>query len=179
MSKFRVEFVGSFAGKVVVYGFSVVEGCCPPLFSRSGCTAIGAVIDCEQHTLSSRKLKVKAYGLGQESGHYTLPVDEVSEPVQLPDDFSIPSGMDISMLCSSVLRCQEDPSRHETCSSNAPHGRGVDPAMQAVQVPGPPDPRLPTHYGGVGRQLQEGRASHGLTSGYGPRGGEPQTEDGP
>ena len=40
-SKFRVHFLGSFAGKPVVYGFSVVPGSCPPLFSRSGCTKLG------------------------------------------------------------------------------------------------------------------------------------------
>ena len=75
-SRFRVEFLGTFAGKPVVYGFSVVEGCCPPLFSRSGCTQIGAVIDCEHHCVSARKLGVKMYGVGRDSGHYTMPVDE-------------------------------------------------------------------------------------------------------
>ena len=40
-SKFRILMVGSFAGKPVVDSFSVVEGHCPPLFSRSGCTQVG------------------------------------------------------------------------------------------------------------------------------------------
>ena len=52
-SRFRVEFMGSFAGKPVVYGFSVVGGSCPPLFSRTGCTQIGAVLDCEHHQVST------------------------------------------------------------------------------------------------------------------------------
>ena len=55
VSRFRVSFVGSFAGRPVLYGFSIVEGNCPPLFSRSGCTQLGASIDCEKHATSSRK----------------------------------------------------------------------------------------------------------------------------
>ncbi|CAE7942499.1 unnamed protein product [Symbiodinium sp. KB8] len=35
VSRFRVSFVGSFAGRPVLYGFSIVEGNCPPLFSRA------------------------------------------------------------------------------------------------------------------------------------------------
>ena len=31
-SRYRVEFVGTFAGKEVVFGFSVVDGVCPPCF---------------------------------------------------------------------------------------------------------------------------------------------------
>ena len=40
-SRYRIEFAGSFAGEAVIYGFSVVEGACPPLFSRPGCTQVG------------------------------------------------------------------------------------------------------------------------------------------
>ena len=68
--------VGTFAGKEVVYGFSVVDGVCPPLFSRSGCTQLGVIIDCEHHTVSSRKLGVKSFGMGRDEGHYTVRIDE-------------------------------------------------------------------------------------------------------
>ena len=93
-SKVRISLVGSFAGKPVVYSFSVVEGHCPPLFSRSGCTQVGAIIDCEHHAVSSRKLGVRNFGVGRESGHYTLSIDECDVGgVQLPADFVMPSTM--------------------------------------------------------------------------------------
>ena len=56
-SRYRIEFVGSFAGAAVMYGFSIVDGACPPLlFSRPGCTQVGANFDCERHQVSARKL---------------------------------------------------------------------------------------------------------------------------
>ena len=86
---FQVVVHWKLAGKPVVFAFNIVEGNCPPLFSRSGCTQLAAVIHCERHVVSSRKLGVKNYGVGQDSGHYTLQGDDC-EPdcAWLPDDFS-------------------------------------------------------------------------------------------
>ena len=105
-SRYRIEFVGAFAGQAVVFGFSVVEGVCPPLFSRTGCTQLGVVIDCEHHTISSRKLGVKSYGLGRDEGHYTICIDEPCSNmsvVSLPPDFRLPVGTDAMKLSSEVL----------------------------------------------------------------------------
>lgn len=55
----------TFAGKDVILNFSVVKGDCPPLLSRPACTQLGIIFDCSLHTLSSRKLQVKQYGLTQ------------------------------------------------------------------------------------------------------------------
>ena len=100
-SKYRLSFVGSFVGRPVIYGFSIVEGKCPPLFSRSGCTQLGAVIDCERHAVSSRKLGVRTYGVGRESGHYTMSVDECDVgSVKLPEDFS----MALTLGCRARVR---------------------------------------------------------------------------
>ena len=156
MSKYRVEFVGSFAGKPVVYGFSVVEGCCPPLFSRSGCTDLGAVIDCALHTISSRKLKVKSYGLGQESGHYRLSVDGVPDRPSLPHDSQLASCVDVAPLCSEVLRSQETPPPIARFDDNQPHGRGNRASSMSTVLREPPDQGLPVDHRGVRRQLPEG-----------------------
>ncbi|CAE7410031.1 TY5A, partial [Symbiodinium microadriaticum] len=105
-SRYRVEFVGTFAGKEVVFGFSVVDGVCPPLFSRSGCTQLGIIIDCEHRTLSSRKLGVKSFGMGQDEGHYTVRIDEFTTDMswrELPEDFRLPSRTDAMILMPEVL----------------------------------------------------------------------------
>ncbi|CAE7843546.1 unnamed protein product [Symbiodinium necroappetens] len=108
-SKYRLSFVGSFAGRPVTYGFSIVEGKCPPLFSRSGCTQLGAVIDCERHAVSSRKLGVRTYGVGRESGHYTMSVDECDVgSVELPEDFSMALTLDAVPVSDAVLQAKPD-----------------------------------------------------------------------
>ena len=105
VSKFRIHFVGSFAGQPVIYGFSVVEGNCPPLFSRSGCSQIGAVIDCDDHSLGAKRLKVRGYGVGRDTGHYTMRIDEC-EPAcaNLPREFRLPASTDIMPVNPEILR---------------------------------------------------------------------------
>ncbi|OLP94025.1 hypothetical protein AK812_SmicGene23987 [Symbiodinium microadriaticum] len=115
-SRYRMEFIGSFAGKPVVYGFSFVEGVCPPLFSRSGCTQLGVVIDCEHHSISSRRLGIKSFGLGRAEGHYTLCIDDSGMDVaaiDLPRDFRLGAGMDAMSICSEVL--PEKPEKSRDC----------------------------------------------------------------
>ena len=142
-SKFRVEFLGTFAGKPVVYGFSVVEGCCPPLFSRSGCTQIGAVIDCEHHSVSARKLGVKTYGVGRESGHYTMPVDECDPgTVTLPGDYRLQIGADIAAIDLQTFSAQmPSPSSDNTVARNV---CAAEPSLvQDLQEPRAQDQGMP------------------------------------
>ena len=132
-----------------MYGFSVVDGVCPPLFSRAGCTQIGAVIDCEHHAVSARRLAVRAYGLGVDSGHYTMSVDEC-EPLctTLPDGFQLPVGVAASALQPKLSAGDGRPD----CTREA-HGSSCDATMQAVQGQ-PPDEGLPEHPQRLGgRQL--------------------------
>ncbi|CAE7829188.1 unnamed protein product [Symbiodinium microadriaticum] len=121
-SRYRLSFVGSFGAKPVVYGFSIVDGVCPPLFSRAGCTQVGAVIDCEHHTVGARKLGVKSYGLCLDSGHYTMPVDEC-EPLcaDLPEDFMLPKGVDVTAISPTVLQLESPPNDSSHRSGEA-HG---------------------------------------------------------
>lgn len=72
-SRFAVHLLATFCGKPVILSFSVVEGDCPPLLSRPACSQLGIVFDCATHTLSSRRMGVKNYGLRQTtSGHYIM-----------------------------------------------------------------------------------------------------------
>ena len=112
-SRYRIEFLGTFAGKEVVFGFSVVSGVCPPLFSRSACTQLGIVIDCEHHTLSSRRLGVKSFGMGRDEGHYTILCGLMSLRVRaqatsyhLTFSFLPPAGVDAMKL--PTARCHHD-----------------------------------------------------------------------
>ena len=97
-SRYGLVIHCTFAGKDVVLNFSVVKGDCPPLLSRPACTQLGIIFDCSQHTLSSRKLQVKQYGLTQTaSGHYVMNIEEFSEAsdtVRVPEDFRLSNGDD-------------------------------------------------------------------------------------
>ncbi|CAE7743820.1 unnamed protein product [Symbiodinium sp. CCMP2456] len=181
-SRYRLSFLGSFGAKPVVYGFSIVDGVCPPLFSRAGCTQIGAVIDCEHHCVGARKLGVKSYGLGLDSGHYTMPVDEC-DPLcaALPEDFMLENGIDVTPVSPAVLKLE--PPHDSPPRAREAHGllgSRSSPEMQAV--PGTsPDARLPDHCGDLRRQLRQGGHAGG-SRGEGQRGteeaGGPQTFDG-
>ena len=166
-SRFRVEFLGTFAGKPVVYGFSVVEGCCPPLFSRSGCTQIGAVIDCEHHCVSARRLGVKMYGVGRDSGHYTMSVDECDPGcVVLPGDYRLPPGGDIAPIDPQIFSAQmpcpvpDGPLERNVCAAEPS-------SMPHLQEPRPPHPRLPS--GGLRRRDLRDDLLGGHGAGWGPK----------
>ena len=169
-SRYRLSFVGSFGAKPVVYGFSIVDGVCPPLFSRAGCTQVGAVIDCEHHTVGARKLGVKSYGLCLDSGHYTMPVDEC-EPLcaDLPEDFMLPKGVDVTAISPTVLQLESPPNDSSHRSGEA-HGildrERRCPKMQAVQGSSS-IPRLPQHRRDLGRELRQG-VDAGGPGGEGP-----------
>ena len=168
-SRYRMEFIGSFAGKPVVYGFSIVEGVCPPLFSRSGCTQLGVVIDCEHHSISSRRLGIKSFGLGRAEGHYTLCIDDSGMDVaaiDLPRDFRLGAGMDAMSICSEVL--PEKPEKPVCSSSDFAHGSSLgaraQASVQTMQVPRPQVSGLPDAAEHLGRG--------GLYDGDRPRGGQ-------
>ena len=76
-SKYRLQLEATFGGRRVLMAFSVVGGPCPPLLSKQSHTLLGVNIDTEHHTMSSKKLKVKNYGLSEtKAGHYTVKIDE-------------------------------------------------------------------------------------------------------
>ena len=89
----------------------------------------GAIIDCEHNAVSSRKLGVRNFGAGRESGHYTLSIDECDVGgVQLPADFVMPSTVDIMILSDAVL-----PERQVAILDHAENGllcpAGVQPKL--------------------------------------------------
>ncbi|CAE7529229.1 unnamed protein product [Symbiodinium natans] len=88
-SEFSFIFEATLLGVRVVLRLSVVPGDCPPLLSKPACTQLGIVIDTENHTVSSRKLRVRRYGMSQTfGGHYALPIAEFEDhmsPIEDPD----------------------------------------------------------------------------------------------
>eukprot|EP00435_Cladocopium_sp_Y103_P018426 s2413_g4.t1 len=77
VSKYRLQVEATFGGKRVLLAFSVVPGPCPPLLSKQSHTALGVQLDTEKHTLTSKKLQIKQYGLSENAaGHYTVRIDE-------------------------------------------------------------------------------------------------------
>ena len=166
VSKFRIHFMGSFAGQQVIYGFSVVEGNCPPLFSRSGCSQIGAMIDCDDHSLAVKKLKVRSYGVGRDTGHYTMRVDEC-EPAcgSLPRDFRLPENLDIMPIDPEILWPSAELAPGTPIAPPQAQVQRQPSSMQDLQAVGSQDQGLPSDWGGVrGRSLEPGADGAGLGS---------------
>ena len=88
-SEFSFAFEATLLGVRVLLRLSVVPGDCPPLLSKPACTQLGIIIDTENHTVSSRKLKIQKYGLSQTfGGHYALPIAEFADnmlPLESPE----------------------------------------------------------------------------------------------
>ena len=66
----------SFIFEATVLGIQVIDsvwfrvpGDCPPLLSKPACLQLGVVIDTENSTVSSKKLRVLKYGLAETLGH--------------------------------------------------------------------------------------------------------------
>ncbi|CAE7238450.1 TY4B-J, partial [Symbiodinium sp. CCMP2456] len=74
VSRFRVSFVGSFAGRPVLYGFSIVEGDCPPLFSRT--KRVAPSLTFEAHMSASAAPRCK---LCQSTEHKTRDCPTIEE----------------------------------------------------------------------------------------------------
>lgn len=138
-SRFNIQFVATFAQKPVVLMFSVVDGECPPLLSRPACTQLGAVFDCTSHTLSSRRLKVKAYGMRQsQGGHYLMNIEEfhvMQHVIEIPEDYKMPES------CEAVIwdeGCQQDVcvAGFSADSSDSDSDAQVDGTHRAPSLPG-------------------------------------------
>ena len=85
---------------------SVVSGKCPPLLSKPVATKLGLLIDTENHTVASRMYHVKAFGLGMAvNGHYLLEIHDSDDTrVQIPEDFRMPSDVEVYPLSQSGSR---------------------------------------------------------------------------
>jgi len=138
-SRFNIQFVATFAQKPVALMFSVVDGECPPLLSRPACTQLGAVFDCTSHTLSSRRLKVKAYGMRQsQGGHYLMNIEEfhvMQHVIEIPEDYKMPES------CEAVIwdeGCQQDVcvAGFSADSSDSDSDAQVDGTHRAPSLPG-------------------------------------------
>ena len=145
-SKYGVLLQATFAGHDVILNFSVVQGDCPPLLSRPACTQLGAIFDCSQHMLSSRRLGVKQYGLTQtQSGHYTMCIEEFGEnslQVSLPHDFAWKAGNEVYIWQHEqpVLALQSFGSDHRDrdCGVDA-HGVDACPTLSSMRRSRPSD----------------------------------------
>ena len=94
-SEFAFIFEATIMGIRVLLRISVVPGDCPPLLSKPACTQLGLVIDTENHTVSSRKLKVSKYGLTQTyGGHYALPIAEFTDDMSPMHDPNLPEHIE-------------------------------------------------------------------------------------
>ena len=94
-SSFCFVFEATVLGVQTILRLSVVPGECHPLLSKPACTQLGMIIDTEFHTVSSRKLKVKNYGLSQTfGGHYALPIAEFNDTMRPVHDPPVPSQLE-------------------------------------------------------------------------------------
>ncbi|OLP95636.1 hypothetical protein AK812_SmicGene22229 [Symbiodinium microadriaticum] len=94
-SEFAFLFEATILGVRVILKLSVVPGECPPLLSKQACSQLGMVIDTENHTVSSRKLQVKRYGLAQTcGGHYAIPIAEFTDDMKHIHEPEFPSYLE-------------------------------------------------------------------------------------
>ena len=63
-SNFRISFEASIANHLALLTLSVIEGPCPPLYSRQGCSHLGMRINTDTHTVDMRKLSVRDHPEG-------------------------------------------------------------------------------------------------------------------
>ena len=128
-SRFSLQFLGTFAERLVVFAFSVVSGDCPPLLSQPACSMLGLTLDCMNHTMSSRRLGVRNYGMKQTlSGHYMMNIGEIEKTDSwiAPDDFCMKPGEEVMIVPSSrAALFQDQDSDQDVCDpSHVPVGRG-------------------------------------------------------
>ena len=109
-SKYRLQLQATFGGKMGLLAFSVVPGPCPPLLSKQSHTQLGVQLDTEHHTMSSRKLHVKNYGLSEtRAGHYTVPIDEfhvIEEAGEAEHEFSMEHHQEVGLVPHAVHECE-------------------------------------------------------------------------
>ena len=167
-SEYGVQLEATFAGKPVILGFSVVKGDCPPLLSRHALTQLGVSFDCEHHVMSSKKLKVKSYGLRQTtSGHYLMDIAEFgtgADPI-IPVDFRLEAGLEACVwsqineaMVEETLGSGGTDTPRDFCASHVGAGELLS-SMRRSRSPQPPVPQHPVRGGGP-RALAE-RAGDG------------------
>eukprot|EP00435_Cladocopium_sp_Y103_P058267 s440_g20.t1 len=158
-SRFRLQLEATFGAKRVLLAFSVVGGPCPPLLSKQSHTLLGIQLDTATRTLSSKKLKVKNYGLQEtRAGHYTVRIDEFGllEDVWTPPaDFMMDDNAEVMLVWSN-----DDASREVFGSQLArdevvaPPSYGSSPrqssAMPSMRSGGSPHQALPRDIRGRG-----------------------------
>ena len=183
-SRFAVNLLASFCGKPVVLCFSVVEGECPPLLSRPACTQLGAIFDCGSHTLASKRLGVKNYGLKQtDSGHYIMDIedfDNFPHGVHIPEDFKLAEGVDAVMWSSldahdASLFGSKLANPTDELEAHVSVGEPSGEALQSMRRSRTPKSRLPLHRqrrGSAGdassRGCGDGRSQRGESLPEGP-----------
>ena len=156
-SEYGVQLEATFAGKPVILGFSVVKGDCPPLLSRHALTQLGVSFDCEHHVMSSKKLKVKSYGLRQTtSGHYLMDIAEFgtgAEPI-IPVDFRLEAGLEACVwsqvneaMVEETLGSGGTDAPRDFCASHVGAGELL-PSMRRSRSPKLPVPQHPVRGGG-------------------------------
>ena len=95
---------------------SVVSGNCPPLLSKSVCSRLGFMIDTEQHMISSKKLRVRPYGLEQTltpagvGGHYIMPLTQFDHTMKPVESCEMPEHAEIIVLSTESQRVDRDTS---------------------------------------------------------------------
>eukprot|EP00435_Cladocopium_sp_Y103_P054339 s254_g17.t1 len=161
-SKFRLQLEATFGGKRVLLAFSVVPGQCPPLLSKQSHTALGVQLDTEKHTLNSRKLHIKNYGLTENNaGHYTIRIDEfhlvkVLE-VHERSNWSMASHAEVAMFDELCVREAFGSQVDQTVLNFDPTlnvcAAEQSPAMPTVRQHGASDDALPGTECGGGRRL--------------------------
>ena len=190
-SKYRLQIEATFGGKRVLLAFSVVPGPCPPLLSKQSHTLLGVQIDTCQHTMSSKRLGIKQYGLSENAaGHYTVRVDEFHLVEQLPkqdlEDLNMDVNAEVALFPQPTLGVAAFGSQLATGTSPSPTAVNVcsqqSSDMSSMRRGGPSDSPLSTDVGGRGlheaggAESEEGGRAHGRDGciGGGPAGSPPQ-----
>ena len=111
-SQFHVVAEVSLATIHCVLRISVVPGECPPLLSKAVCTSLGFLLDTDQHTVSSKKFHVRAFGLdhtghGYRQGHYVLSVDAFSPHMHPLRTFELPPHVEVQPLPAVQTRVHQ------------------------------------------------------------------------
>lgn len=92
---------------------SVVSGNCPPLLSKSVCSRLGFMTDTEQYVISSKKFRVKPYGLEQTltpagvGGHYIMPLTQFDPSMRPVESCEMLEHAEIIVLSTESQRADQ------------------------------------------------------------------------
>ena len=112
-SNFRISFEASIANHLALLTLSVIEGPCPPLYSRQGCSHLGMRINTDTHTVDMRKLSVRDHPVKvSPAGHYLLEVADFANKPLLSE--VIDRGDRPVVSSSEVIVYRIPPNMHTT-----------------------------------------------------------------